>query len=659
MGVAQQDDINLNALTKMLTEYDMEQGFSLHYLKEKWSCSGTEVVDKLIDIVQKGQKLDHEVALKYLNFAKIIAENIDYKKGIVRTLTYTGSHYWYRSEYEKSTDYFKSALSITDKTDKEQEALINRGLGNSYLCLGKLEEALSCYDMALEIYRQSQNMGAYGSICNNIGIVYKEKGEYEKALSYYLESLEIKENTDDLKAIANTYINVGILYMMQENYKDAFRYLEKVLEIPQHELGEAIYSNVHNNLGQIYVGLGNYTKALDHIEFALKIKKRIKDRRGATLSYQEIGKIMFLTNRYDEAITAYTKALELSREINSLSYEADFLYLLGEVNYKMGKIKVAEEYLIQCYDIQKTLDSKQPLLITCQLLADLYYEKEDFAKSCDYMRLLVKTEKEISSEEKSRLLAEMQTRFEVQQRDSTIEALNIKQEMLTKANEELELFAGKAAHDMKEPMRMMSSFSSLLVRQYNDKLDDTGREFLNHISDGAKRMERLLSDMLTFARSGGNLKETEPVNLNDILYIVKTNLQMVIKETEAEIKSEQLPNVQAVNIAMIQLFQNIIANAIKFRKPDCKPIVEIKVAPYKEGFHHISVSDNGIGIRKGYESKVFIIFQRLNAKHEYDGSGIGLATCKKIVECLGGKIWLESEEGVGTTFHFLLPKTSE
>jgi len=452
------------------------------------------------------------------------------------------------------------------------------------------------------------------------------------------------------------YLNIGILYDIQKEHKNALKYLEKILEIPEEKLTKTIIANAHSSIGQIYVELKDNKNALKHIYKGLSMSREIGNKTGIAVSYQEIGKILEAAQEYGAAAVNYEQALKTSREIGSLSNEADCLFSLGKVNYQIQNYELAEQQLKESFDISEKLNKKPSLINVCELLAQLYYKTGRFRESCDHMKHLYKLQKEVSGEEKTKILAEMQTQFELQQRDLTIEKLNVKQETLLKANQELELFAGKAAHDLKEPLRMMSSFSSLLSRKYSNQLDDTGQEFINHIHDGAKRMEMLLTDMLTFAKSGADPRESVPINLNDVIHIVKSNLRLVIVEKQADIQCEELPIVKAVNVAMVQLFQNLLANALKFTKPDIAPKIQIKSVTYDDNFHQISVQDNGIGIPESQREKVFIIFQRVHKRSDYEGAGIGLATCKKIIECLGGKIWIDATKEEGTTFHFLLPK---
>ncbi len=228
---------------------------------------------------------------------------------------------------------------------------------------------------------------------------------------------------------------------------------------------------------------------------------------------------------------------------------------------------------------------------------------------------------------------------------------------LERSNKELEQFAYIASHDLQEPLRMVTGFLQLLEKRYSSKLGDDAREFIGFAVDGAARMKNLINDLLKYSRVGTRAKPFEPTELNEILKLVEQNLHASITETEAHIHYGELPKLDADNLQMIQLFQNLIGNAIKFRS-EKTPEIHIGAKDENE-FWLISVADNGIGIQREHWDRVFTIFQRLHNKDEYSGTGIGLAICKKIVERHRGKIWINSSPGDGTTFFFLLPKKQE
>ena len=224
---------------------------------------------------------------------------------------------------------------------------------------------------------------------------------------------------------------------------------------------------------------------------------------------------------------------------------------------------------------------------------------------------------------------------------------------LRRSNEELEQFAYVASHDLQEPLRMIASYTQLLARRYNDKLDDDAREFIEFAVDGARRMQALIDALLQYSRVGTRGAELEALDLNETMVAVRANLSLALEDTHAHLECDSLPCVHADRVQMIQLFQNLIGNALKFRGAG-PPL--IRVSAVADANHAtIAVADNGIGIESRYAERIFQVFQRLHSQAEYPGTGIGLAICKKIVERHGGRIWVESEPGRGSRFLFTLP----
>ena len=226
---------------------------------------------------------------------------------------------------------------------------------------------------------------------------------------------------------------------------------------------------------------------------------------------------------------------------------------------------------------------------------------------------------------------------------------------LERSNKELEQFAYVASHDLQEPLRMVSSYTQLLEVEYRDKLSDDAREYITYAVDGAKRMQRLINDLLEFSRVGTRGTRLEPVDLNVVLSAVLANLSVAIEEAGAQITSDPLPVAMADATQLGQLLQNLIANAIKFRgaRP---PVINITASDRGQEWVFV-VADNGIGIEPQYFDRIFVIFQRLHAAVDYPGTGIGLAVCKRIVERHGGRIWVDSEPGHGTAVSFSVAKS--
>jgi len=228
---------------------------------------------------------------------------------------------------------------------------------------------------------------------------------------------------------------------------------------------------------------------------------------------------------------------------------------------------------------------------------------------------------------------------------------------LSAANRDLSQFAYVASHDLQEPLRMISSYLQLLSSRYSGHLDKDADEFIGYAVDGANRLQRMINDLLAFSRVGTRGKPFAKTDVGVVLNLALTNLEVAIEESDAKITYGNLPTVDADEGQLLQLFQNLIENAIKFRS-DKPPAIHVS-AERGEGEWVFSVKDNGIGIDPKYRDRLFVIFQRLHSAAKYPGTGIGLALCKRIVERHSGRIWVESELGKGSTFRFTIPDKME
>ena len=242
-----------------------------------------------------------------------------------------------------------------------------------------------------------------------------------------------------------------------------------------------------------------------------------------------------------------------------------------------------------------------------------------------------------------------------QERKRAQDELAKKVDELARSNRDLEQFAYVSSHDLQEPLRMVSAYTQLLGERYRGQLDEKADKYIGYAVEGALRMQALIEDLLAFSRVGRNGGEHKAINCNAAVDEALRNLALTVQESGVIVTRGKLPSVHADHFQLVQLFQNLIGNAIKFRKSHA-PTIKISAERVNDDWQ-LAVKDNGIGISPEYQEQIFVIFQRLHTRDEYSGNGVGLAICKKIVEQHGGKIWVESRPGSGSTFLFTLSAT--
>jgi signal transduction histidine kinase len=291
----------------------------------------------------------------------------------------------------------------------------------------------------------------------------------------------------------------------------------------------------------------------------------------------------------------------------------------------------------------EVLRSKVSVFVDLSLKSEMLRQQADILRTRNAeLEDLVKQRRE-AEERVLALNAELESRVKARTAD------------LSRSNDELRQFAYAASHDLKEPLRTIASYAQLLGQRYSDRLDENGREFLTYVTEAVRRMDMLLSDLLTYSQHLGAVAATlQNVSAEAVIAGVLMNLHASIKDTGAKVTHDPLPEVSSDFAQLSQVFQNLVSNAIKYRRSGVTPEVHIS-AREETGDWLFSVRDNGSGIDAAYTEQVFGIFKRLHGR-EYPGTGMGLAICKKIVERHGGRIWVESTPGEGSTFFFTIPK---
>ncbi|MDP4190962.1 MAG: ATP-binding protein, partial [Bacteroidota bacterium] len=304
------------------------------------------------------------------------------------------------------------------------------------------------------------------------------------------------------------------------------------------------------------------------------------------------------------------------------------------------------------FEAEYQMRRKDGTIFPCEnYVTPIYNDNGELIISVSIVRDI--TERKLSEERLKAQNAEIME--EIEERKKIEENLKNTLENLERTNKELGQFAYVASHDLQEPLRMVSTFTTLLERRYGNILDENAKEYMNFVVEGAKRMQMLIRELLFYSKISNKEKVVEEVDCSSVLNTAINNLNAQISESSAKILYNDLPTIKADSLLITQLFQNLISNAIKFRRNGVTP--EVNICCKEEENHFLfSVKDNGIGIEPEYFGKIFVIFQRLHLRDEYPGTGIGLAICKKIVEQHGGEIWVESFIGQGSIFYFTISK---
>ncbi|MGB1242843.1 MAG: tetratricopeptide repeat protein [Chitinophagales bacterium] len=522
-------------------------------------------------------------------------------------------YYWHRlEEYEKADKYYSRALKTAEKTGNERFiANIYNNIGLLNIRRNKPARALHFLFKTLSFQIDNQKCAVY----SNIGTIFFSQKKYEKALMFYENALD-NALINDVKHIFNAYINVGVALQHLDRYDEAVVYYQKSLEIiGDTERHLETKAACFENFGEIRLEQKQYTESLQYLNQAIEFYLELKQSKRMAVCFRSIGKIHLAQEKYADAYDSLQKSLLHTRKQNYVVEEKETLEVLIQYCKETDQWKKCSGYQDQLIKLQSKY---------------FYPERK---------------------EKVDEILAQKEEEFDVlMEKNLRIEQQN---QRLQQYNRELKQYAFIVAHDLKEPLCNITGFSTLLNSKYKNQLNKEVIELLKYIEGGAHYMHNLLEDLLKYTTLYFDEDKVTKLNTNKALQKILTQLQPSIESTKATIEVETLPNISIEPKHFQWLMIQLIENALKFRHPD-KPC-HIHIHTYKKhNRQYIEVKDNGIGIEAEQRQKIFLIFQRLH-KQNYDGTGIGLAICKKIISLYNGEIGLQSKVGEGTSFFFSLP----
>ncbi len=505
--------------------------------------------------------------------------------------------------------------------------------------------------------------------------VLMENGAYKEALAKNLQALQYFSDSGDLGKEAQCWKNMALIYGNLGDRTKQLAFNKKCLHITQ-TLNQPIQTiKILNNIGHAYFELEQLEKAATIFKNNLEHPHLTPDLKAVSL--KNLTKVYLKQENYAQARLVH-KATETSVKKHQLiKYLIACDYLFGAILLGEGNFKSAVNYLKKAVD---TLDKKGILRKELRVMMEVYLkgltEINDQQNLKYYFKKYIALNKELNAAFSNRTTKNLQFQFEINEIEkervflanqneelqlanakivSQKKDLEIKSIQLQSVNQELTEFAHRIAHDLKQPIRTINSFTYLLERDLKDQLSKNSLAYMQFITTSAKDVVKFIDEILLYAKSDQSKQPLEMVDTMAILDTIKNRLAIQIKENKVQLHYTNLPKIQAHSTLILQVFQNIISNAIKFKRPTIDPI--IKVTCTESPTHYtFKFADNGIGIQEKDQQKIFQLFTRLHSKDTYEGSGIGLSTVQKILRRYQATISLRSVYGEGTVFCILFPK---
>ncbi len=575
---------------------------------------------KLLELVDQLHRTHPEKALKHTREAMVLAEQLGDKHSRFELLLRIGRIEARKGRLDSAELKLNEALSQLPgrRADKDSLCRIFLAIGAVYYLQQKNQLALQFYSQALACNVDKYKVNLYLNIAN----LYFTNSNFQKSLHYQRKALRLAQNQNDLDHQIFCLSNIGAILVKTNKNEKALKSFEEALSmINAHRGNDYMRCSCELNLGEVHSRLEHYGEAEDHYKEAIRIARQNQFHQELAKAYQYIGQLK-AAQRDDRSFLYHLyRSRKLAREYHFESTLIEVLRLLQQHFEKGMNFKLAYGFLKEMAEVQAGMEHNKQQKELSQLL-----EAKD---------------NEISILERQRDQIEEQ-RHKLEQYNRELE----------QSNRDLEQYAYVVAHDLKEPLRNISSFTSLIEQRYVSQLDDTAREYMSFVVKNTGRMNTLLTELLRYTTlKRVNKTAAEETSVEEVVQQVVADLDDRIRLSGAVLYLGEMPEIKVPYDHLYQLFFNLVDNALQFNECE-KPEIHIH-AERLETHYQFSVRDNGIGIAKDYQDKIFKLFQRLD-RDRYNGTGIGLALCRKIVQLYHGDIWLNSELGKGSTFLFTL-----
>lgn len=642
-----------------------------------------QVLGKTYLSPQEKATLLFEIGELYLDFKKnklaenyfkqALKESINLPIEQVQTLLKLSNLASNRRALEESLSYLKDAEKVIHSFEIATELQIQvfQQMADYYVTQSNYTLISEYADKVLALTKDKKYEYYKAKALNTAAIPHAVRGEYKEAFEYMKAALKIAESLQLKKVIATTLVNIGNIFSALYSYEEAIRSYHRVLEKYRAELHPASVGITYFNLASSYKGLEDLDKAEVYYKEALVIGQELQHKLLISRVYFELVQIYLLKKDLETAL-AYSFEAEKTYPTQNQPGSETYLANQCELSYLRQEYEQAIEYgekaVVHCTEQNNLKTLKR----TYKAMANTYKTLGNYEQAFYYLELFNETSEKFMLQMRERRTVDLEIQYALKDKENEIVQLQKELELdkvrlqyqteiqaqndkLKMSNEALKQFTYAISHDLKEPLRMISSFSNLWYRRHKKEADQIDKEYFDYIRNGAVRMTNMLQGLLDFATIGQESNPLEMVDVNKMVADIRTVLYMKIQENEAVFDIGELPMVKTHKVLLFQLLQNLVSNAIKFKKSEIPPIIKIQCQTEKDRYV-ISVADNGIGIPEKHLETIFKIFKRLHTKEAYEGTGIGLSLCQKIIHHLNGELWVTSKVGEGSTFYFSLPK---
>jgi signal transduction histidine kinase len=670
-----------------------------------WTMKDKPVLS-ILSIANEYSFSDMPLALVYADVALEKAQKNGNQRELFDVQRDLGFIYEDNALLDKALEAYYAASETAGNLHDTLKTTIYNDLAITHRKIGNFKAAYDYYAKVLDISQKTapKDWAMIAGAYHGLGHLHREVGVYDLAIEYYLQSLDVsKRLRQDVETIVS-YIDIAEAYAKSKMPQKALEHIELAYQLalnqkklkPNDSEAHVQLASATNRYGEILASRALYDKALEKHEEALAIYRAINYKAYIARTLMLIADVYLQQKQYAKADAVFSDCLKAEDQFVNVD-RAELHFKIGTLHRAQNRLTEAEIEFEKSLSLANTSDYKNiAQRANYQMfLVNFHQNKQD--KALQYLNIANALSDSLFDIEKAKSIAGLELKFNSEKRDKEFaalkeretrlllilsiaaslmlaiflgyviqmrgrnyRALKMKNEeiqnqyrRLEESNEILSQFAYVVAHDLKEPLRSIGSYIGLIQMKHGKDLPNDAKEYMQFVNAGVKRMYSLLTDLLDFSQVVSQQPGAEVTRPEEVLADVKDNLRNAIESKNAQIEfPTNLPSIRMNRMHLLQLFQNLIGNALKF---STRPPI-VRVDGHEENGHIVlTIEDNGIGIKPDFRNKVFVLFQQLNKKGQFDGTGIGLTICKNIVEKYNGRIWFESEENVGTKFYIAIP----